>query len=221
MAAQKFAVPLGGGVPAGILYKAVITAQVHREQLAAVRAVGDKLGRDIGFQDGILRHGQLTIRCEDIPLCFYHLPDECLIVESLLTAWFTALEQAVIALRVEQPLFIEPCFLEAVVHIGGDYKVILILHQPEQRVVYRLRGVLIAVDINVPAPVRPVFLHGGVGVEPAGIHIRKAVFAGKIGEICSESFPGVGEPGGGGQPGSCADDDGISLVQGLFELLRL
>jgi len=53
-------------------------------------------------------------------------------------------------------------------------------------------------------------------IEPAGIHIRKAVFAGKIGEICSESFPG-----GGGQPGSCADDEGISLVQGLFELLRL
>lgn len=56
----------------------------------------------------------------------------------------------------------------------------------------------------------------GVGVKAAGVHIRKTVFAGKIGEICSESFPG-----GGGQPGSCADDDGISLVQGLFELLRL
>lgn len=72
MAAEKFAVPLGGGVPVGILYKAVVTAQVHREQLAAVRAVGDKLGRNRSFQDGILRHGQLTIRCEDIPLCFYH-----------------------------------------------------------------------------------------------------------------------------------------------------
>ena len=47
MAAEKFAVPLGGGVPAGILYKAVITAQVHREQLAAVRAVGDKLGAQV------------------------------------------------------------------------------------------------------------------------------------------------------------------------------
>ena len=47
MAAQKFAVPLGGGVPAGILYTAVITAQVHREQLAAVRAVGDKLGAQV------------------------------------------------------------------------------------------------------------------------------------------------------------------------------
>ena len=60
MAAEKFAVPLGGGVPAGILYKAVITAQVHREQLAAVRAVGDKLGRNRSFQDGIFRYGQTT-----------------------------------------------------------------------------------------------------------------------------------------------------------------
>lgn len=79
----------------------------------------------------------------------------------------------------------------------------IILHQPEQRVVYMLRGVLIAVDINVPAPVGPVFLHGGVGVEPPEYISVKPYLLAKFGEICSESFPGVGEPGGGGQPGSC------------------
>ena len=186
-----------------------------------MRAVGDKLGRNRSFQDGIFRYGQLTIRCNVVPLRFHHLPDECLIIESLRTARLTALEQTVIALRVEQPLFVEPCFLEAVVHIGGQDKIIFVLHQCKQVIVNRFWGILIAVEPNIPAPVRPVFLHGGVRVKAVGVHIRKAVFAGKIGEICSESFPGVGEPGGGGQPGSCADDEGISLVQGLFELLRL
>lgn len=201
---EKVFIPFRCSVPAFVLHEGIIAAQVHGQRLPAVGTGRKKLGRYF-----------------HILLPLDHLPNDLLIIKGLLTARLTALEQAVIALRVEQPLFVEPCFLEAVVHIGGDYKVILILHQPEQRAVYRLRGVLIAVDINVPAPVRPVFLHGGVRVKAAGIHIRKAVFAGKIGEICSESFPGVGEPGGGGQPGSCADDDGISLVQGLFELLRL
>ena len=129
MAAQKFAVPLGGGVPAGILYKAVITAQVHREQLAAVRAVGGQVRTEQKFSGWYSPARSADHPVRGHTLCFYHLPDECLIVESLLTAWFTALEQAVIALRVEQPLLVKASLLKAVINVRGDDKIILVLYQ--------------------------------------------------------------------------------------------
>ena len=110
MAAQKFAVPVGSSVPTHVLHKGIVCTKVHAHGSAAVRAVGNKLGRDISFQDGILRYGQLTIRCNDIPLRFHHLPDKLVVVIRFLTAWFTALEQTVITLCIEQPFLSNPAF---------------------------------------------------------------------------------------------------------------
>ena len=59
-------------------------------------------------------------RYTHILLLCHHLPDNCFILIGFLAAGFAALEQAVIALGIEQPFLIKSGFLEAVIHIGGD-----------------------------------------------------------------------------------------------------
>ena len=75
--------------------------------------------------------------------------------------------------------------------------------------------ILIAVDVNIAAPVCPVFLHGGVGVKAAGVHIRKAVLAGKIGEIFPEPLPVIGKTCRGRKPCTCTNDHCIGMAQDL------
>ena len=60
-----------------------------------------------------------------ILLLLDHLPDDRFVIKCLLTAGLAALEQAVIALRIEQPLFIKTGFLKLMVHVGGQYEIIL------------------------------------------------------------------------------------------------
>ena len=86
--AQKILVPLCHSVPALVLYEGIVAEEVHRHRLAAVRANRKKLGRD-----------------SHILLPLDHFTDHGFVIKGLLTARLTALEQAVIALRVEQPLF--------------------------------------------------------------------------------------------------------------------
>ncbi len=112
-------------------------------------------------------------------------------------------------------VFVEPCFLKTVVYVGCQHKVVLVFHKRKQTLIHRLGCILIAIDINVPAPVRPVFLHGGVRVKAAGIHIRKAVFAGKIGEIFPEPLPVIGKTCRGRKPCTCTDDHCIGMAQNL------
>ena len=55
-------------------------------------------------------------------------------------ARYTALEQPVISLRVEQPFLIKSRFLETVVYIGRQDEIIFILYKCKQFVIYRFRG---------------------------------------------------------------------------------
>ena len=186
-----------------------------------MRAAGDQLCRDAHFEGRTLRHGQAAVRCDGVPLCFHHPAHQRFIVEGLRAAGLCALEQPVIALCIKQPLFVEARFLETVVHIGGEHEIVLVLHQVEQIVVDRLRCVLIAIDINVPAPVGPVLLQRGIGVKPTGVHIGKAVFRGKICKILPETRPVVDEACGGGKPGSGPEHHGVGVCQQLPQLLSL
>ena len=169
-----------------------------------MRANGNQLGRNT--------HVFLTID---------HFADNGFVVPCLLAAGFAALKQPVIALRVNQPLFVEARLLEAVVDVRGDRKVVLALHQLEQVFIHRLRRVHITVDENIPAPVRPEFLFRRIREKAAGIHIRKAVFGGKIGEILSKSRTGIGKSRRRGQHRARADDDGISVMQSLLQPVSL
>ena len=220
MAVQKLAVPPGGFVPACVLHKTVIGPQVHGHGLATVRAAGNEFRGNAHLQRAIRFH-QTSVRRNAVPLRLHHLPHGFFVVKSFRTAGVTALEQPIVPLRIEQPLFDKAGLLEAVVHVGGEHKVVLVLHQTEQLVVHRLRRALVPVDVDIPAPVSPVLFKRIIRVEPAGIHIRKAVFRGKIRKVSAEALAIVHKACRGGKPGPGPDHDGICLGQSLLQLIGL
>ena len=127
-----------------------------------------------------------------------HLPDFRLIVIGSVVAGFGTLPQAIVSLRVEQTAFVKAPTLELVVNVGGQHKIILVLHQCQQLPINGKRGIHIAVIKNVTAPPGPVFLQRVIGIKSPGVHIGDAVFSVKIGEVPFKPFPAVGEAGRGG-----------------------
>ena len=123
-------------MPSLVLDKLIVSPQIHRHGLAAMWANGQKLGRN-----------------SHILLPRDHFADQRLIIKGFFAARFTALEQTVVALRIEQPLFVESRFLKAVIHIGCDNEVIFVCHRLQKVLVDRLWGIRIAVNINVPTPI--------------------------------------------------------------------
>ena len=109
---EKILIPLRRPVPALVFHKFIIAVQVHGQRFAAVWADGEQLGQDF-----------------HILLPLYHLPNDRFVIKSFLTARLTALEQTVIALCVEQPLFVKASLLKAVVHVGRNNEIIPILYQ--------------------------------------------------------------------------------------------
>ena len=199
---QKCLVPLRRLAPARVLHKFVVGAQIHGQGLAAVGADGQQFGGD-----------------PPLPLARHHLPDRALVVESFLATRPGTLEQAVVPLGVKEPGLVKARLLEAVVHVGGDDKIVLLPDQRQQIVVDRPGRVQVAVDEDVAAPIGPKFLRRGEGVKAAGVHIGKAVCRGKIGEVPPEPRPGIGEPRRRGQPRARADYNGVRFVQRLPEPL--
>ena len=106
---------------------------------------------------GLPQWGQQSRGDTHIRLLFIHLPDDGLIVVGFLAAGTGALEEAVVPLGVEETLFVEARFLKAVVHVGSEDEVIFVLYQVQKVLVNRLRGVHIAVDVDIPAPIGPEF----------------------------------------------------------------
>ena len=204
MPPQKFRIPLSGAMPARILHKSVITAQVYCHRPAADRAVGHKLAW----------HAHVVLLLD-------HPADDSLVVIGFLTARFAALEQAVIALCVEQTALVESGALELMVHIGGQDKIVFIPHQRKQPGVNGKRRIQITVVQDVSAPPGPVFFRCVKGIESAGIQIGNAVTLVKIREIPLKAFPTVGQTRGGGQPRARADQYRVSVVQRLPQPLDL
>ena len=126
-------------MPPLVLDKGIIAAQVHRHRSAADRAVRHKFAWHT-----------------HIALLLDHLTNDFFVVVGFLTARLTALEQAVIALCIEQAVLVEPGFLETVIHVGSQHEIILVLHQLQKIIVDRFGGIHIAVDVGFhrPASVR-------------------------------------------------------------------
>ena len=61
-----------------------------------------------------------------VALLVDHGTDGIFVVPGFLAARAAALEEAVIALCVEEPLLVEARPLEAVVHVGGEHEVVAI-----------------------------------------------------------------------------------------------
>ena len=74
-------------------------------------------------------------------------------------------------LCVKQPFFIKTRFLKTVVHIGREYKIIFFGYEPVQRIVHGPWGIFITVDLEIPAPVRPVLFQSGISIKAAGIPV--------------------------------------------------
>ena len=142
-----------------------------------------------------------------------HFPDGFLVVVGLLVARFRTLEQPIVALRVEQPLFVEARLLELVVDISGDDEIVLVQHEFQEVVVNGFRGGYIAVVVNVSAPIGPMFLFGRELMEPCCVHIGEAVFLDKIGEIFLEAFAIIVEASRGGETCACSDDHGVGELE--------
>ncbi len=132
-----------------------------------------------------------------------------------------ALEKPVVALRVEQPLFIKPRFLELVINIGGDDETVFVLHEFQQLVVNGFGSGHKAVVVDMPAPVGPMFLLGGKRIETGRVHVGEAVFFDKIGKVLLEALAGIGEARRGGE--SCAGTyhHGIGGLEGLLKFFCL
>ena len=120
VAAEEILVTAAGPVPALVLDKGLVTAEVHRHGPPALGAAGDQLGGDAHVV--LLRH---------------HPLDGFIIVIRLLMAGLAALPQAVIPLGVKDPFFVEPHPLKLVVYVGGQHKVVSPLHQRQQGLIHR------------------------------------------------------------------------------------
>lgn len=138
-----------------------------------------------------------------------HFPDSLFVVVGFLVTRLRALEQTVVALRVEQPLFVKSCFLELVINIGGDDEIVLVFQEFEQLVIDRLWGGHVAVVVDVAAPVGPMLLLGWKRVEASRVHVGEAELADEVGEMSLEAFARIGEPCRGGEPRTGTDDDGV------------
>ena len=200
VAAEEVLIPPGGDVPTVIFHKSVVRPQVHGHGRTANRAVRHQFGGD--FHAFLL--GQ-------------HLLDNGFVVIGLLVAGLGTLPQTIVTLRIEQTVFVKSGLLKLVIHIGCENKIVFLLHELKQVAVHRLRRIHIAVDKDIPAPIRPMFFQTVIGIEPAGIHIAGTILGDKIPKILLEAFAGIGEPGGSGKPGTGPNHHCIRRFKLLFQ----
>ena len=125
---HEFLILLRRGIPSGVLHEGIVGPEVHAHGSAALRASGHQFGGHGAPDLCALRHRQFSM-LDAVTLTYYHLFHGLFVVVGSTMTGLAALEQAVIALRVEQSALVKACFLEAVIHIGGQHKIVLVLHQ--------------------------------------------------------------------------------------------
>lgn len=201
MLTDKFLVTIHGAAPALVLDEGVVKTHVLRHWCAA---------------DGAARHERAWDA--HVFLLGSHAADDLFIVVGFLAAGNAALEQAEITLSVEEPRFVKTCALKAVVHIGGDDKIILVGDEIFQHVVGGVRDVAVAVEHEVTAPERPFFFEAVELVEAGAVKIGEAIFGDEIREILSEARSGHDEPGCSGKSGAGTDEHGVGVVEGFAQL---
>ena len=138
------------------------------------------------------------------------------IIKSFAAAWFGTLKESIITLSVKKAFFIKSSLLKTVVYISSKNKIILIFYQFQQIFINRSGCILIAVDINIAAPICPVLIQGLKRIKAAGVHIGKAIFSNKIGKVSGKSLPGIRQSGRGRKTCTCPDDNGVCLFQFFF-----
>ena len=112
-------------------YDLAVWTEFHIER--ALRTVKHRIPLDLGqiFHRFPAVGADRKKFCRDFHIFLLrdHFTDHSFVLKGFLTARLTALEQAVIALRVKKPLFVKARLLKAVVNIRGDDKIIFVLYQ--------------------------------------------------------------------------------------------
>ena len=126
-------VPPSGSVPALVLDECIIRAQVHGHRLTADGTFRDKLGR----------YFHIILKLD-------HIKHEFFVIVGLVVAGYGALEQAVVALRIEKSLLVEARLLKLVIDVRGDDKIIIVLHKLEKYFVCAVVNVRVAVTVDMP-----------------------------------------------------------------------
>ncbi len=99
------------------------------------------------------------------------------------------------------------------IHIRGQHKIVLILHQRQKLRVNIGRCFHIAVVIDMAAPPCPVRFLVRKRKKSAGIHIADAESVCKVSEILLKSFTVIYKAGCRRKSGSRADHDGVRRLQ--------
>ena len=128
--------------------------------------------------------------------------------------------QPIVPLGVKQALPFEARQLEAVVHVGGDHKIVPPPQQCQQVLIGLPHGPFVAVVINVPAPIGPVFLRCGKGVKPRRIHIGKMVLLDKIPKMPCKPRAVIQQARRSRKARPRPQNNGVGLLQGLPQLLH-
>lgn len=82
-----------------------------------------------------------------------------------LMAGLAALPEAIVSLSIKQALLIKACQLKLIIHIGGQHKVVFILHKRQQVMVGGTGGSHVSIAVKMSAPLGPVFLLGVKGIK--------------------------------------------------------
>ena len=112
MSAEEFTAALCRPVPAFVFHKCMIRAKVHAHGPPAPWTVGDKLRRNAHFRRPPLRQDESApaVSFQKESLRLQHLLYLFLIIIRFLMARSGTLQQSIISLRVEQPLFVKSAF---------------------------------------------------------------------------------------------------------------
>ena len=109
MTADKVGISLCRSIPARILNKGIVRPEIHGHRGAAFRTVGDQLCGNLHPGRNALRKNQLAVAPDFKSLGMNHPNHHFFVVIGLIVALFAALQQAVIALGIKQPVPVKAC----------------------------------------------------------------------------------------------------------------
>lgn len=178
MPPQKIRVSFRSTIPTLILHKCIVTPQIHCHWLATERAMRNQF----------CRHTHTF-------LLLHHLTNGGFVIIGFLATRLVTLKQAIITLRIEQPMLIESRLLKLVINIGSQNNVILILDQSQQVLIHWFRGWRVAIYPDIAAPIYPVFLQRVKGIKTARVHVAEVVLFCKVVEMLFKAFSRINKPG--------------------------
>ena len=108
-----------------------------------------------------------------------------------------ALPQAIIPLGIEKLLFGKAVELKQMIHIRREDKIVLLFQQVQKNSVQFTWRQVVAIPIDLSAPIGPFLFQRWKGIEPRRIHIAEMVFGDKISEMTLKSITVVSISGGG------------------------